>query len=380
MDYMHRQHSIVHSVNRWLPITENWIFNQVNHIVGFKSYVLARELVQPYPDVENMLYKKRNYKTKIIDRISRKLFGFYESDRTLLNKVASPRIMFSHFGPIGVRDMRLKSEKHLVRFYGYDLHQLPNEDPAWIARYKELFKRCSAIVVEGPYMKGMLVNSLGCPEEKVHICHLGTQVKDVDFRIRSRQHEKVNVLLAASFTEKKGLIYALDALGKISQTYLPYIQLHIAGDAASDQVSQAYKKKMLDTVESYGLEKNVIWYGYLSKDKLQSLAFSCDFALHPSVWSMNRDCEGGYPVVLLDIMATGLPVISTSHCDIPDVVTNENGYLCDERNVDQLVDAMIDILDSDNLQRRSVQARKDVEEKFDLEELGRQLTGIITQV
>ena len=38
------------------------------------------------------------------------------------------------------------------------------------------------------------------------------------------------------------------------------------------------------------------------------------------------DCEGGAPIVLLDAQATGLPIISTKHCDIPDEVSHKKSH------------------------------------------------------
>jgi len=53
------------------------------------------------------------------------------------------------------------------------------------------------------------------------------------------------------------------------------------------------------------------------------------------------DCEGGAPIVLLDAQATGMPVISTTHCDIPEeVVHNKTGLLCPEKNIIALAEAM----------------------------------------
>ena len=61
--------------------------------------------------------------------------------------------------------------------------------------------------------------------------------------------------------------------------------------------------------------------------------------IQPSCYTATRDCEGGAPLVLLNAQATGMPVITTTHCDIPDeVIHNETGLLTAERDIEGLVD------------------------------------------
>jgi colanic acid/amylovoran biosynthesis glycosyltransferase len=56
---------------------------------------------------------------------------------------------------------------------------------------------------------------------------------------------------------------------------------------------------------------------------------------------VDGDCEGGAPIVLLDAKATGMPIISTRHCDIPqEVVDGVTGILSEEGDIDGLADAI----------------------------------------
>ena len=59
--------------------------------------------------------------------------------------------------------------------------------------------------------------------------------------------------------------------------------------------------------------------------------------IHPSREAADGDCEGGAPIVLLDAQATGLPAISTRHCDIPEeVLDGESGLLVSEGDTEAL--------------------------------------------
>ena len=56
--------------------------------------------------------------------------------------------------------------------------------------------------------------------------------------------------------------------------------------------------------------------------------FNADIFLHPSVTGQDGDNEGGAPVCIIEASAIGLPVISTFHADIPEVVpTNRQASL-----------------------------------------------------
>jgi colanic acid/amylovoran biosynthesis glycosyltransferase len=61
--------------------------------------------------------------------------------------------------------------------------------------------------------------------------------------------------------------------------------------------------------------------------------------LQPSVTASDGDTEGGAPVSIIEMMATGMPVVSTRHCDIPEVLGPElSDLLAPERDSAALAD------------------------------------------
>ena len=66
----------------------------------------------------------------------------------------------------------------------------------------------------------------------------------------------------------------------------------------------------------------------------------------------NGDSEGT-PVAILEAAAAGLPVISTLHAGIPDVIEDgKNGFIVEEHDVDGMARCMIEILESPDEARR----------------------------
>ena len=71
--------------------------------------------------------------------------------------------------------------------------------------------------------------------------------------------------------------------------------------------------------------------------------------------------------MLTEMAATGMPIIATRHCDIPEIVIDgETGWLCRERSVDDLVAALRNAVASPStLALYGHQARHLVETTYD---------------
>jgi glycosyltransferase involved in cell wall biosynthesis len=87
----------------------------------------------------------------------------------------------------------------------------------------------------------------------------------------------------------------------------------------------------------------------------------------PSVTTDSGDCES-IPLVIAEAQAMGLPVVSTYHGGIPEIVRNgRNGLLVPERSIHQLAQNILLILSQPDLQRgMGLAARENVCSNFNL--------------
>jgi glycosyltransferase involved in cell wall biosynthesis len=94
---------------------------------------------------------------------------------------------------------------------------------------------------------------------------------------------------------------------------------------------------------------------------------SIAFVQH-SVTAPNGDAEGT-PVAILEAQAAALPVISTHHAGIPDVVIhNETGLLVSEGDIEGMAENLVKVLQDENLPKKLGEAgRKRIAENFTLE-------------
>jgi colanic acid/amylovoran biosynthesis glycosyltransferase len=209
----------------------------------------------------------------------------------------------------------------------------------WAARYPELFAAVDLVLCEGPHMLEC-VQRLGCPRDKLRLHRLGVDLGAIPFRPRVLQPgEPLRVLLAAAFREKKGLPYGIRALGLL-RSKVP-LRVTVIGGAGDSDESRAEAAAIGQAVKEAGLADCIRMLGFQSHVRLHAEAADHHVLLQPSVTARNGDTEGGAPVSLIEMAASGMAIVSTRHCDIPDIVEDGvTGLLAEERDVQGLADCL----------------------------------------
>lgn len=335
--------TVVHYRADWLPLTENWIYNQIAALPSIvESTVVCERFVNKGQFVlpricclADLPFRERWWDLGLRRLGLRHHLSFL--DRVLRCEKAA--ILHSHFGHYGWANIGAVplGVKHVVTFYGLDVNHLPATDERWKFRYHQLFEKVDRILCEGPHMARCVVD-LGCPREKVRVHHLGVRVDNIPFLPRSYEAgEPLRVLIAASFREKKGITYALEALARLASEIK--LEVTLIGDASDDARSKDEKLKILKVIQQGQLGQIVRMLGYQPYDVLMKEAYQHHVFLSPSVAAGDGDTEGGAPVSIIDMVASGMPIVSTSHCDIPAIIKHGHwGLLAAERDVMGLVD------------------------------------------
>lgn len=339
---------VLHNVSLWLPLTQNWIYTQLRYLpAGVSAHVacIAKENLEQYGDVETIYCLQEN--TSLINYYMRRALRKIGLRRSLcwLEKpiqVFKPDIIHSHFGNIGWTALPEipNSIPHVVTFYGQDLSKLPKQDPRWNNRYKELFEKVSGVLCEGEHMAAC-IQKLGCSQDIIHVQRLGIRIDRIPYKPRVWNGKSpLRVLLAGTFTEKKGMPYAIAALGMLAK--MVNIEITIIGDARENEADKSEKRKILQAIEVNCLADKVTFLGYQQHSIFIDEAYRHHIFLSPSVTAESGDTEGGSPVSIIEMAATGMPVVSTKHCDIPSVILDgHSGLLADERDVEGIFERLL---------------------------------------
>lgn len=222
----------------------------------------------------------------------------------------------------------------VVSFYGSDMSR---RDLLRRARsgYAEVFRRAGALLAEGPKARQRLLG-LGAPEAKVRLMRIAIDLGDYAFRERSWDGRRsLRLIFVGRLVEKKGLEFGLQALARLQERQgSPEVSLTVVGDGPLRGVLQGQ-------VRDFGLGRQVRFVGTLSLPQMREAMAEHDALLAPSCTAANGDAEGGAPTVLLEAQACGLPVIATTHDDIPFVtLPDRSALLVPERDPEALGQAL----------------------------------------
>lgn len=376
---------IIHQNKTWLSQTQTWLYQQIKHLPdNIENYIVCDRVENldqfNLPNIYSLSEETtiKYYWQKAI----KKLFNpqYYPF---LVNQAKNhnAQILHSHFGNQGWQNLvsaRQAKLKHIVTFYGFDVNYLPKQYSFWLKRYQTLFQEVDYILCEGSHMSQCIIK-MGCPENKVKVHHLGVSVDTILFQPRQWDYSQpLRVLIAASFVEKKGIPYALEALAILQQQNSIPLQITLIGDARQEKRQQQEKQKIMQTIERYNLQSNIKLMGYQPYSIFLEEAYQHHIFLSPSVTSSDGDTEGGAPVSIIEMVASGMPIISTRHCDIPEVIQDgKTGLLADERDTDGLVKNLQWLVDHPQKWAEMLQAgRKYIEEEYNVKTQGQRLAEL----
>ena len=271
-----------------------------------------------------------------------------------------PDAVLAQYGPTGVyvtaacRDLGIP---FVVHFHGFDAHA------NWVIeqfgnRYRKMFGLASAVVAVSQPMVQQLI-SLGAPADKIKYIPYGTDCERFSLAQPDQSHP---VFLAVGrFVDKKAPHLTLAAFRKLHKRH-PECRLRMVGDGPLLSVC-------MDLAKMWKLEEAVTFLGSQPHDVVQKeMSKSCFFVQH-SVVARNGDSEG-MPVAIIEAGACGLPVISTRHAGIPEVIVEgETGLLVDEGDADEMAENMISLASDPALAARlSAAARQRVQSQFRIDQ------------
>src|SRR3972149_897016 len=137
------------------------------------------------------------------------------------------------------------------------------------------------------------------------------------------------------------------------------------------------RKNLENLLLEEGMNNNIKLLGRMNQSEIKYYMDNSDIFILSSVTALDGDTEGT-PTVLMEAQACGLPVVSTRHSGIPEVVLDgKSGFLVPERDVDALSEKLDYLIRNPELwPEMGRYGRKFVEERYDIHKLNQRLVKI----
>ena len=326
------------------------------------------------------LLKIHFFSNKMIIMNSLNIFKYHEEAVSLkllykvipfLNK-GKYDVVQCHFGPNGnlgilLKDLGVFSGKIITVFHGYDMSKYIYEHGRNV--YNNLYGKGDYFLPISERWKNELI-SLGCREDKIKVHHMGIDPHKYNHANRKSKYEgKIKILTIGRFVEKKGIRYGIEAVGTVMREHAD-LEYRIIGDGP-------LRNDVEDIISNMNLRGKVILLGWKSQKEIIDFIKDSDILLAPSVTGQDGDQEG-IPVVLMEAMAMGIPVVSTDHSGIPELVKDGvSGFLAPEKDVAALADKIKQCIEArGSWPDIGAEGCKTIFNEYNIHDLNVKLTGI----
>jgi colanic acid/amylovoran biosynthesis glycosyltransferase len=277
-----------------------------------------------------------------------------------------------HGGAQGILGLQMKemgvlTGKLVTVFHVEDLADMVKAMMSEKLQY--LFARGDLFLPVSLYAKDKLIE-LGCPERKIVIHRMGVDVRQFDVTARRRfGASTLKILSVARLIEKKGIAYALEALALLQDIPFEYV---IIGDGP-------LRSELEAKVHDLGLVRQVRFMGAQDSGTIRRCLKDADIFLAPSVTTGSGEKEG-VPVVLMEAMASGVPVLTTASGAIRELVQDgRTGFLVFEKDPAALAAKLRVLRQAPEHVESAVRAARDlIEDQFNIAQLNQELLKLLT--
>ncbi|WP_297982251.1 glycosyltransferase family 4 protein [uncultured Chryseobacterium sp.] len=233
-------------------------------------------------------------------------------------------------------------------------HEINRQD--YIDKYGKAYRKlaenkCSYIV---PVAKNMIPKLQNFGFHNIVYSPIGA--KPFFFEINPN-YESFNLLAMGRFVKIKSPLDTIRAFEIVSKKFAE-VKLNFVGEGALWDDAKSLAKQL-------GINNRINFMGGINQAEQCRLFQDTAIFLQHSVTAANGDSEGT-PVVIIEASAAGLPVVSTKHAGILDVVVNgETGFLVNEHDYQGMAEKIIILLeDKKMLQKMGENGRVFIKNNF----------------
>lgn len=275
-----------------------------------------------------------------------------------------PLVVHIHATHIGALQF---SDRLPFRSYGFEALAERSSVLKSILRERIAWRDADRLIAVSRSVREELVKYYKIDREKIRVVHNAvdterfkptTARKRAELRKALGLPDKKVILYVGHFGLRKGVHYLVKAIPKV-KTQFDNVLLLMVGGTPKFIATSAYWDLIRVEIERMGIPENIELVDEVPYERIPQYYAAADVFALPTLYE-------GLPKVLLEAMASQLPILATKVCGIPEAITNEkSGLLVDARDPDQIAEGLIRLIDDEKDARRlGKEARKRVEKDF----------------
>jgi colanic acid/amylovoran biosynthesis glycosyltransferase len=232
-------------------------------------------------------------------------------------------------------------------------------------RLAQKTERARFVVCISHYARSQLMGLVGTEHwGKLRVVRCGVDLARFPVVDRSERENATRILNVGRTVPEKGQALLIEAVAELAARGLDARLTIVGGGPQLDELR--------GLAERLGVAESVELTGPVGQGEILAHYERADVFAMPSF-------AEGIPVVLMEAMATGLPVVSTHIAGIPELVSNgQSGFLVQPGRADALRDALERVLDASPDERAAMghAGRAKVEGEFAIDRVAERLLGV----
>lgn len=324
-----------------------------------KYLVAISHLLKPSAFRNNVYFHKRNasFQRKISHKAIEKtnaVIGFDTASWDLAKackKINKPFFLdlsaFPYDSILDICDFQKTFKKLQIKYPQWHFPGQTDENncPTYFPKEAEL---ATFIVVASSLLKRALIEAK-IPEEKIHIIPFGVDLENFHYTKRTREDRPLRFAYIGNFQGRKGLPILMDAWKNYTHSNTELLLIGSTGRK---------EEQLIPTYSNLKVIKRT------SHKRLQELLSECDVLIFPS-------CYEGFGLVVLEAMASGMPVIGTDTTSAKDIITEgKDGFIIKTGNVEAISERIKWFIENKNKIPEMSLAARATAEKYSWEAYG----------
>lgn len=292
----------------------------------------------------------------------------------VLSQSASAESIIEKKNDLGVKVISISHGTAASEYITFVKNMFGLRDLVWLVRNTQYFLRqyfgrqrrfinhSNKIIAVSNYVKNALIEETFVPEDKVTVIHNGVDPKDYSDlgksdqsydNAGSKEGGRIGIYFLGRVERSKGIFAILDIVKNLDSKFT----LHVVGDGPDIE-------KAKEKAKNLGLSENVVFHG-------KSLHREFVKLYRPDIFVFPTKRIEGFPMVLVESMFAGIPVVAFDMGGVSDAVEDgKTGYLVKSGDIKDFRKKLMDLINDSSLRSSfGKNAKEKAEKEFRLDRM-----------